>query len=265
MKRRPFCRIDRDGCIACGGRVFERRSVISDALASAWGLSARERAEFDEREGQACAACQMSKRVRMLLWSIRKLFPSASSLRVLHCNQVNGLSPWLRTLGQVTETCYRPELALGAKAGELVNEDICQLSFGSHSFDLAIHSETLEHVFDFNQALREVERVLRPGGVQVYTVPLLHGRATRQRMEREADGRVLQLLARSFHGSEGEFPVVWEFGHDFFAQRSTHIVELHYDLYWRNRTVFSVVERKKAVADREPVDSRVFSQPKERE
>ncbi len=58
MRKRRFCRIDKDGCIACGGRTFERRAVISDALASAWGLSARERADFDEREGHACATAR---------------------------------------------------------------------------------------------------------------------------------------------------------------------------------------------------------------
>lgn len=244
MKKRRFCRIDRNGCIACGGRTFEQREVINDALASAWRLSARERADFDQREGHACVNCQMSKRVRMLFWSIRRLFPAAGGLRALHFNQINHLSPALRALGEVTETCYEPARERGAKVGELVNEDICQLTVPSNYFDLVIHSETLEHLFDFNKALGEVERVLRPGGVQVYTVPLLHGRSTRQRMQQPAYGRLLHLLPPSYHGNAGEFPVVWEFGNDFFEHRKNKISELHYDNYWQNRTVFTVVERK---------------------
>jgi SAM-dependent methyltransferase len=244
MRKRRFCLIDRNGCIACGGRIFEQRSVINDALASAWGLSARERADFDGREGHACTTCHMSKRVRMLLWSIRRLFPASSGLRVLHLNQINCLSPALRALGDVTETCYQQGQGRGAKVGELLNEDICELTFPSHQFDLAIHSETLEHLFDFNKGLREVERVLKPGGVQVYTVPLLHSRSTRQRTQQAADGCLLQLLPPSYHGNEGEFPVVWEFGNDFFEQRNLNISELHYDNYWQNKTVFTVVERK---------------------
>jgi len=163
MRKRLLCRIDRNGCIACGGRTFEQRSVINDALASAWELSARERAEFDEREGQACTTCQMSKRVRMLLWSIRTIFPGSSGLRILHFNQINYLSPALRELGDVTETCYQQGLERGAKVGELVNQDICELTFPSNHFDLAIHSETLEHLFELDKGLSEVERVLRPG------------------------------------------------------------------------------------------------------
>jgi SAM-dependent methyltransferase len=244
MRKRRFCRIDRNGCIACGGRTFEPRAVIGDALASAWELSAQDRADFDEREGHACATCQMSKRVRMLLWSIRRLFPSSDGLRVLHFNQINHLSPALRALGNVTETCYQQGIEHGAKVGELLNEDICHLTFPGNHFDLAIHSETLEHLFDFSRGLSEVARVLKPGGVQIYTVPLLHNRSTRQRMQRAADGNTLHRLPTSYHGNEGEFPVVWEFGSDFFEQRQDTISEMHYDNYWRNKTVFTVVERK---------------------
>lgn len=244
MRKRRFCRIDRTGCIACGGRTFTRRAVIHDALASAWELSSRERADFDEREGHACTTCHMSKRVRMLLWSLRRLFPASGGFRVLHFNQINHLSPALRAFGDVTETSYQPGMERGARAGEFVNEDICQLTFPSNHFDLAIHSETLEHVFDFNKALGEVERVLKPGGVQVYTVPLLHARPTRPRMQQTADGQVLNLLSPSYHGNEGEFPVVWEFGRDFLEHRRLSIDELHYDNYWQNKAVFTVVERK---------------------
>jgi hypothetical protein len=162
MRKRRFCRIDKNGCIACGGKTFEQRSVINDALASAWGLSERERTDFDEREGHTCVACQMSKRVRMLLWSIRRLFPVRAGLRVVHFNQINHLSPVLRALGDVTETCYKPGTERGGKVGELVSEDICQLTFPGNHFDLAIHSETLEHLFDYGKGLSEVQRASWP-------------------------------------------------------------------------------------------------------
>lgn len=244
MRTRRFCRIDKNGCIACGGRTFEQHAVINDALASAWGLSAPERTDFDEREGYVCTTCQMSKRVRMLLWSVRNLFPASRELRVLHFNQINHLRPALRALGEVTETCHHMGMECGVKVGELVNEDIGQLTFPNNHFDLAVHSETLEHLFDFNKALSEVARVLKPGGVQIYSVPLRHSRSTRQRMQQGTEGRVLHLLPASYHGNEGEFPVVWEFGSDFLEQRELNISELHYDNYWQNRTVFTVVERK---------------------
>ncbi len=129
----------------------------------------------------------------------------------------------------------------GAKVGEFVNEDICQLTFPSNHFDLAIHSETLEHVFDFNKALSEVQRVLKPGGVQD-----LHRAASPQPFYTAA------------HASDGRGPHTGTFFHPatmamkesfrwcgnlevtFSNSARSSISELHYDNYWHNTTVFTV-------------------------
>jgi methionine biosynthesis protein MetW len=52
-----------------------------------------------------------------------------------------------------------------------VVEDAASLPFPADSFDLAVASEVLEHLFDPSLAVAEVRRVLRPGGVLVVTVP----------------------------------------------------------------------------------------------
>ncbi len=244
MRKLRLCRIDRNGCVSCGCRRFRQTNVINEALASSWELSARERAAFDEREGKACINCGMSKRVRMLLWSLKRLFPEGRDLRVVHFNQINQLGPALQALGDVIETCYHAELERGVPVGASVNEDMCRLTFPDNHFDLAVHSETLEHLFDFNQALSEIRRVLKPGGMQVYSVPLLHGRQTRQRIRKQANNGIVYLHSPSHHGNEGEFPVVWEFGRDFIDRRASQIQQIHYDNYWTNRTVFTVVEVK---------------------
>ena len=239
-----YCRIDRRGCIHCGCRHFEQTAVIDDSLAVAWGLSGRERRWLDQREGHRCRNCAMSKRVRMLLWSIRQRCRPASELRILHLNQTNALGPALEGLGSVTETLYRPDQPLGSRIGGCFNEDMSRLSFEDNRFDLAVHSETLEHLPDYRRALDEVRRVLKPGGIQVYTVPLLFSRATRQRMTLDESGRLVSQLPPSFHGCNREFPVIWEFGGDFCRQRAGRIREIHFDNYWRNRTVFALIEGK---------------------
>ena len=119
-----------------------------------------------------------------------------------------------------------------------------RLTFGNDFFDLVIHSETLEHLHDYEAALCEARRVLKPGGYQVYSVPLLHHRQTRRRITRGADGKLIHLLPLSTHGLEEEYPVVWEFGGDFIKERGDLIYEIHYDDYRKNKTVFSIVEQK---------------------
>ncbi len=180
----------------------------------------------------------------MLLWSVRQLFPQPGRIQVIHFNQINALGPPLRELGSVLETCYQPGEVSGQRIGNCVNEDMCRLSLPDNQFDLAIHSETLEHLIEFEKALSEVSRVLKPGGVQIYTIPLIPRRRTRQRIKKEGDGRLVHCYPPSYHGNESEFPVVWEFGGDFIRQRQSKIAEVHYDNYWANKTVFTIVERK---------------------
>jgi SAM-dependent methyltransferase len=241
---RRWCRIDKNGCIHCSGKTFDRLRIIDDDLARTWELSQRERDWFDDREGNRCRNCRMSKRVRMLLWSLRKLYPDFNLLHVLHLNQINELSTVFSEARSLTETVYSAGRELGAEINGLSNQDMCHLTFDSNHFDLALHSETLEHVLDYEQALSEAWRVLKPGGWQVYSIPLLHGRTTRQRIIKDHTGRTINLLPLSTHGLDGEYPVVWEFGGDFLRKRKDQIRQVHYDNYWKNSTVFTILERK---------------------
>ena len=188
----------------------------------------------------------MSKRVRMLLWSLKKVCANLGQLRVLHLNQTNHLSAALSGAADLVETTYVCQRALGEEINGLINTDLCHLPFPDNSFDLVIHSETLEHVYDYKQALKEADRVLKPRGCQFYTVPVLHHRVTRQRIVRDASGEVVYKFPLSFHGEPGEYPVVWEFGGDFLQKRQKQIFQIHYDNYWLNRTVFTVIEQKLA-------------------
>jgi SAM-dependent methyltransferase len=54
---------------------------------------------------------------------------------------------------------------------DLVHGDVERLPFDDESFDKVLMSEVLEHLRDDRQALREVHRVLRPGGVLAVSVP----------------------------------------------------------------------------------------------
>jgi ubiquinone/menaquinone biosynthesis C-methylase UbiE len=82
------------------------------------------------------------------------------------------------------------------------------LEIESESFDLVIHSDTLEHVSNPERALSECRRVLRSSGKCIFTVPIIVDRMTRSRAG----------LEPSYHGQSGvpanDQIVYTEFGAD---------------------------------------------------
>jgi SAM-dependent methyltransferase len=60
---------------------------------------------------------------------------------------------------------------LGLKNIESVNDDVTHLQQESNRFDLAVCIDVLEHVSDFRAALREIHRLLLPGGTLYIHTP----------------------------------------------------------------------------------------------
>jgi len=56
-------------------------------------------------------------------------------------------------------------------AGQAVEADVNELPFGDRQFDAAVLGEVLEHIEDDGAAVREVGRVLKPGGIVAISVP----------------------------------------------------------------------------------------------
>jgi len=54
---------------------------------------------------------------------------------------------------------------------EIILGDAEETPFENNYFDFVFMTEVLEHLLDYNKALSEVKRVLKPGGIFVVTVP----------------------------------------------------------------------------------------------
>ena len=59
-----------------------------------------------------------------------------------------------------------------------VKADICDLPFDSNQFDFIICNHVLEHIPDDTQAMKEIYRVLAPGGTAILQVPYDKNRET---------------------------------------------------------------------------------------
>ncbi len=62
-------------------------------------------------------------------------------------------------------------LARERTKASIVQANLERLPFADGSFDAVVTADVLYHVEDDRQALREIRRVLRPGGIVVYNVP----------------------------------------------------------------------------------------------
>lgn len=128
--------------------------------------------------------------------------PTAQSLKVLELNGAGNLTQFLRRLSGHVEASY-PET------------DMLAMRYADESFDLVLHSDTLEHVPDPVRGLRECRRLLRSGGACCFTIPIVVSRLTRSR-----DG-----LRPSYHGGpddrKSDYIVCTEYGADAWR----HVME----------------------------------------
>ena len=217
-------------CGTCGfaGRPLHR-NVLWPELVAAWELTPDWARWMDEREGSRCAWCGSSRRSGQLAGAIvaavnARAGSSATTLSALFRDaRARGLSiAEINSAGNLHRYLKRcPGLRYSefeSKRAEVPHEDLMRLSYADASFDIAITSDTLEHVPDIDTALRETLRVLKPGGTHVFSTPVVWSRPTRQRATLHG-GELTHLLAPSHHGPPGtgqtDFLVFYEFGADF--------------------------------------------------
>ena len=118
-----------------------------------------------------CPHCEASDRDRLYALFVRQHAHSRGDelLRVLDIAPGKALSRFLRALPDVD---YRSGDLDPALADEQV--DITDMpQFTDASFDLIVCSHVLEHVSDDARAMRELNRVLAPGGHAILMVPIM--------------------------------------------------------------------------------------------
>ena len=177
-------------CSCCGHGDLRLRRVLWPALVQEWELAPAEVAYIDRQQGLMCVRCGSNLRTMALAHALLTYFDyagvfsdfvasaAAASLSVLEINEAGMLTKFLKRLPQHRLIRY-PE------------SDMTKLTFVDQSFDVVVHSDTLEHVPDPIAGLRECRRVLKPRGICAYTVPIVVDRLTRSR----------KGLPPSYHGT----------------------------------------------------------------
>jgi SAM-dependent methyltransferase len=175
-----------------------------------------------------CLRCRANLRYEMLAEYIREFGTDLQMKDVIELDRDSPLRPLLSTAKSYTRTFYSPGLPIGSLAddGSQV-QDITKLFFDDKSFDLMISSEVLEHILDLKAAFAETHRVLRPGGMHIFTVP--PASRTQQLVCIEGGKLKFLVLPPEYHGDplgKNGILAYWHLGPDFPQHIDTAGLEL---------------------------------------
>lgn len=196
-------------CFVCGGNEFSSKEILWEELIAEWELAPHEVLYINAQQGLVCNSCHSNLRSITLAKAILIAVNSgktlsgytrtfkARKLEVLEVNEAGSLHPILNKFANYTFAEY-PKV------------DLHNLPYPSENFDLVLHSDTLEHVEKPLVALSQIFRVLKRGGMTIFTTPIIVERPTRSR----------NGMPNSFHGARGTTDmgmlVTMEYGSDFW-------------------------------------------------
>ena len=147
-------------------------AVPAQALAVAHN-NYRETIEYD-----GCVARQRAVLLLLQHLIAGQQLPGATELK-LYCPEA--VTPFARRLQALFPHFHGSEFLPDPNhplRQSVSHQDLCQLTISDGSFDVVIANEIFEHVYDLGAALREIARILKPGGYLLGTFPFAYGRYT---------------------------------------------------------------------------------------
>jgi len=159
------------------------------------------------RDFYACLTCGSLPRERALMRVIDTVIPNYAELRIHESSPARPARGASRKLSErcslYVESQFDPSIAPGSEHVDGYRcEDLESLAFANESIDVHVTQDVLEHVLDPARAFAEIARTLAPGGVHVFTVPLVRARdSTQIRARRNAHGEVEFLEPPDYHQS----------------------------------------------------------------
>ena len=158
-------------CIPCGKRSSFRVDKIYSCKKNGdlWIPNWRERL--------VCPYCLMNNRQRLIAAIVSQYLKSRNTtpINVYFMEQITPIYNWAKkTFSQhsiIGSEYLGPELDSGEFVKGIRHEDLKNLSFEDNSIDLIVSNDVFEHVSDSCLAFIECARVLRPGGIMLFTVP----------------------------------------------------------------------------------------------
>jgi len=171
------------------------------------------------RDFYYCSRCYSIPRQRAIIVALDLFCLDWRKLKI-HESSPGGISStFIQTnCPQYISTHFFQDTPLGELKDGVRCENLEEMTFENASFDLMITQDVFEHVLNPANAFREISRVLKPGGMHIFTMPWYPQlKKTVQRAEM-VDGKLKFLEEPIYHGNpidnEGSL-VTFDWGIDF--------------------------------------------------
>lgn len=209
------------------------------------------------RESLVCKTCGLANRLRLSIHVIDELVDSLAESTLYLTEQV---TPAARALRSRCAALYCSEflgqdVERGAISAQGVrNEDLTCLTFSDGQFDAVLSFDVFEHIPDFRAALREVRRVLKPGGTFLMSVPFAPASDANVVRARLHDGGVIEhLLPPEYHGDpvnvEGGVLCYYHFGWELLHDmRAAGFIDANVHFWWSSDYAYLGPEQSLLVA-----------------
>ena len=192
--------------------------------------------------GVRCVRCGSSAITLSLIRVLRDRVSDLSDRSCYELSTRGGVFAFLkRHAARVTGSEFIDGIEPGTIRDGIRCEDVQELTFADSSFDICTSTEVFEHVANDIKAFSEIQRVLKPGGMLLFTVPLFPAENTVERARLE-HGRIQHLKPPMFHDDHlrglNKVLVFRDYGTDITHRlenagfASAEIVRLPPELWW---------------------------------
>jgi SAM-dependent methyltransferase len=148
-----------------------------------------------------CLGCRGSAVSMSLAAVLRSAVPDLGDRSVYELSARGPFHAFLkRRAADLTSSEYFDQVPAGAFVDGVQCQDVQRLTYADDSFDVCTSTEVFEHVPDDRRGFSEVRRVLKPGGMLLFTVPLSGNDQTVERARLTPGGAIEHLLPPELHG-----------------------------------------------------------------
>ena len=152
-----------------------------------------------EERGLRCPRCRGGVVHMCMAHVLNANFDSLSEYSVYELSSRGPMVKYLkRSCKSLTVSEFWPDVSPGQWKNGIQCQNVERLTFSDESFDLCTSTEVFEHVVDDLTGFREIRRVLKVGGIFIFSVPL---RLNEKTLERAViiDGEICHLEEPEYH------------------------------------------------------------------